>query len=291
MRKAVPVSANLSRRGVPSFNCKTCDVEEDDIHVFLKCRVAERVWELAPFATTPLSSISTIASLIECCNTLTTLPPVGLYTPLWPWILWNLWKARNRLCYENRNSSAMKIVVKAISEAREWQSAQSPPLFRDTQLPPNPGKARVQHPLQVRSGMLLCNVDGAWDAGTRNCGTGGVFSGGGPHACLPPISDSRSLVSSAFMAEALAIRSAVMYAASLNIKSLMILSDSQSLVKLLKERGSVPALFGILFDIYHFSLLFEFISFSFVPRLSNVMADSVAKSALSLLNSSSSNGV
>ncbi|KAG2313246.1 hypothetical protein Bca52824_024803 [Brassica carinata] len=58
----------------------------------------------------------------------------------------------------------MEIVVKAISEAREWQSAQSPPLFRDSQLPPNPGNARVQHPLQVRSGMLLCNVDGAWDA-------------------------------------------------------------------------------------------------------------------------------
>ena len=158
MRKAVPVSANLSRRGVPSFNCKTCDVEEDDIHVFLKCRVAERVWELAPFATTPLSSISTIASLIECCNTLTTLPPVGLYTPLWPWILWNLWKARNRLCYENRNFSAMEIVVKAISEAREWQSAQSPPLFRDTQLPPQPrdSTCATSSPSSIRYASLQC---------------------------------------------------------------------------------------------------------------------------------------
>nr|VDD32897.1 unnamed protein product [Brassica oleracea] len=87
------------------------------------------------------------------------------------------------------------------------------------------------------------------------------------------------------MAEALAIRSAVMYAASSNVKSLMIRSDSLSLVKLLKERGSVPAFFGILFDIYQFSSSFDVVSFSYVPRLSNVLADSLAKSALSLLNS------
>lgn len=67
------------------------------------------------------------------------------------------------------------------------------------------------------------------------------------------------------MAECLAIRSAVMHTASLNIKSLMILSNSQSLVKLLKERGSVSVLYGILFDIYHFSSLFDVISFSYVP--------------------------
>lgn len=137
---------------------------------------------------------------------------------------------------------------------------------------------------------MLCYVDGAWDATSRNCGTGGVFSGT-VGQCPAPISDSRRFVSSAIMAECLAIRSAVMHAASLNIKSLMILSDSQSLVKLVKERGSVPALFGILFDIYHFSLLFDVIFFSYVPRLSNVMTDSVAKSALSLLNLASSNGV
>ena len=65
----------------------------------------------------------------------------------------------------------------------------------------------------------------------------------------------------------------------------MILSDYLSLVKLLKGRDSVPTLFGILFDIYHFSSLFDVISFPYVSRLSNEMDDSVAKSALSLLNS------
>ncbi|XP_018459281.1 uncharacterized protein LOC108830177 [Raphanus sativus] len=185
----------------------------------------------------------------------------------------------------------MEIITKSISDAREGQAAQAPTLRRDA---PLPSVAAALHSSRTRAappGTLLCNVDGAWDAGSKSCGTGGVFSGEGHSGCSAPISDSRRHVSSALMAEAFAIRSAVMYTASLNVKSLMILSDFQFLVKLLKERGSVPALFGILFDIYHFSSLFDVISFSYVHRLSNGMADSVAKSAFSLLNSSSSNGV
>lgn len=83
------------------------------------------------------------------------------------------------------------------------------------------------------------------------------------------------------MAEALAVRLAVMDAAFSNIKSLMILSDSLSLIKLLKGNESRPAFFGILFDIYHFSSYFDVLSFRFIPRLQNFEADLVAKLALS----------
>ena len=82
-----------------------------------------------------------------------------------------------------------------------------------------------------------------------------------------------------------------MYAASSNVKSLMIRSDSQSLVKMMKEKCSSPTLFEILFDIYYFSSSFDVISFVYVLRLRNVQADSEAKSALSFLNSSSLGGV
>ncbi|KAG2273233.1 hypothetical protein Bca52824_067788 [Brassica carinata] len=40
VRKAIPVSANLERRGVASFKCKSCDGVEDDLHVFLNCPLA-----------------------------------------------------------------------------------------------------------------------------------------------------------------------------------------------------------------------------------------------------------
>ena len=290
VRKAIPVSSNLATRGVPAFNCKSCDMGEDDLHVFLHCKVADQVWRLAPLVYRPITSFTSMASFIAGANQLTVLPPTGVSVPLWPWILWNLWKARNKLCFENRAFSGIEIILKSISDAREWQVAQYHILQTSTQAPVCRGQPRSTAGLEAGSRTVICNVDAAWDALSRNCGIGGMFSGWSPCPSLAPICESRNFVSSALMAEALAIRSAVMYAASSNVKSLMIRSDSLSLVKLLKERGSVPALFGILFDIYHFSSSFDVVSFSYVPRLSNVLADSLAKSALSLLNSSG-NGV
>ncbi|CAG7861676.1 unnamed protein product, partial [Brassica rapa] len=54
-----------------------------------------------------------------------------------------------------------------------------------------------------------------------------------------------------------------MTAAFSNIKSLVILSDSLTLITLLKGKETRPGLSGILFDIYFFSSYFELISFSF----------------------------
>lgn len=168
--------------------------------------------------------------------------------------------------------------MKSISDAREWQNAQHPATVPDHHSPSHLRRANPSLP-QVPPSMVVCKVDAAWDALIGNCGTGGIFAGGNRHPCLDPIRDSRRLISSALMAEALVIRSAVMHAASSNVKSLMIQSDSLSLVKLLNEKGSQPTLFGILFDIYYFSSLFDVVSFVFIPRLSNVEADFLAKSA------------
>lgn len=93
------------------------------------------------------------------------------------------------------------------------------------------------------------------------------------------------------MAEAVAIRSAVMVAASSNILYLMVLSDSQVLIDMVKAKETRPALFGIMFDIYHFSCLFDYIPFVYVPRLENLEADSLAKSALSNAHCLSLDGV
>lgn len=71
-----------------------------------------------------------------------------------------------------------------------------------------------------------------------------------------------------------------MTAASSNIQSLTVLSDSLVLISLLKAKESRPVLYGIMFDIYHLCRLFDIIFFCYVPHLQNMEADNVAKSAL-----------
>ncbi|KAG2320528.1 hypothetical protein Bca52824_013741 [Brassica carinata] len=115
-RRAIPVSSNLERRGFPSFNCKKYGVHEDDLHVFLTCPLAEEAWSLLPTVQRPLSSIATATELIKQGKNFVPLPPTGLNATLWPWVIWNLWKARNKLVFENRVFTAQEIVLKSIKE-------------------------------------------------------------------------------------------------------------------------------------------------------------------------------
>ncbi|KAG2281009.1 hypothetical protein Bca52824_052229 [Brassica carinata] len=82
VKKAIPVSSNLERRGFPSFNCKSCGGHEDDLHVFLKCPLAKEVWNHMPTAQKPQNSIASLAELIKRGDSYTPLPPTGLTTPL-----------------------------------------------------------------------------------------------------------------------------------------------------------------------------------------------------------------
>ena len=144
-------------------------------------------------------------------------------------------------------------------------------------------------PPSFHSGVLVCKVDAAWDAGSGRCGIGGVYSEQETLA-LPSFSEAHNHVSSALMAEAIAVHRAVALAVYSNVRCLAVLSDSLSLIKLLKMGGYQPELFGIMFDIYHFLPFFDVISFNFISRNFNVEADIVAKSALALsvLNSTPS---
>lgn len=91
VRRAIPVSANLETRGLPSFPCKKCNGIEDDLHLFLHCPIAEQVWSLAPLVAAPSEYTPSIAALLSSASLFTVLPPVGLTVPLWPWILYRIY--------------------------------------------------------------------------------------------------------------------------------------------------------------------------------------------------------
>ncbi|CAN6803095.1 unnamed protein product, partial [Brassica oleracea] len=102
--------------------------------------------------------------------------------------------------------------------------------------------------------------------------------------------ESRCQVDSALAAEALAIRKAVLEAYISNDESLVVLSDSQVLIRILQTKSSRKELNNILVDIHHFSSRLTACSFLYISRLCNVEADLVAKSALMAVNSSFRSG-
>uniref|UniRef100_M4EYQ1 RNase H type-1 domain-containing protein n=1 Tax=Brassica campestris TaxID=3711 RepID=M4EYQ1_BRACM len=81
--------------------------------------------------------------------------------------------------------------------------------------------------------------------------------------------------------EALAVKTGLLEAVNLGLRTLTIWSDSQSLSTTISSRSKSVEAQGVLFDIEHLCNIFSAVYFRHVPRLNNVEADALAKFALS----------
>ncbi|KAF3505275.1 hypothetical protein F2Q69_00044670 [Brassica cretica] len=187
------------------------------------------------------------------------LPPTGISeAALYPWVLWFLWVARNKLIFENLVMNEQEVATLALKEARAWQAAQ-------------PGKTTTQ---TERSGNKVpqpcgliktnqCFVDAAWNATNRKGGFGCIFKDFS-NITLHHTSANRCFVGSAFIAEALGVKTALLEAVNLGLRTLIIWSDSLSLINTISSGLKTIEVRGTLFDIEHlctFSLLFPSIMY------------------------------
>ena len=82
------------------------------------------------------------------------------------------------------------------------------------------------------------------------------------------------------MAEALAIREALLQARGHGHINIAIRSDAQILIRAINGRDQIKGLYGILQDIHNLTCYLSTSVFSFISRKDNVAADNLAKKAL-----------
>lgn len=276
--KALPVGSLLEACGLSvSPVCRRCGAQETGLHILLQCPFAVKVWDLLPCLHKPShTNIESIAQLLLHCRRMISLPPIGLgSTPLYPWVLWGLWTNRNKLLFEDKSFSEECSVLKAIQDARAWKAAQT-----YVEKPSLPHYVVTYGSLPTANSYTWSSFsDAAWDSSTGNCGMGWQLRDS-LDVCAETSSSHRRFVPSALMAEALAVKAALTAAISSHVSSLRVYSDSKSLILLLKSQGQDVSLKGVLHDIKILARSFESISFCFIPRLANSVADSIAKTAL-----------
>lgn len=115
-----------------------------------------------------------------------------------------------------------------------------------------------------------CFTDGAWDPVSRMSGHGWLFTNPEGASVVHHFSN-RSHVASPLVAEALAVKAALLDAVDNDFTQLNLFSDSKSLVNLLNSTSHTLELQSLLFDIRVLSRRFDSISFSFIPRAGNVL--------------------
>lgn len=167
-QQALPVGEVLVHRHILSDNlCKRCGTPESINHLFLHCNFAREVWRAAPFAgAVDISGLIDLKDVwLNLCGK-TCLPPTGLTEgSLAPWILWQIWSARNQIIFNGKNWTAEESLTKAI--AREWNQSQVKP-------PASTKKALFGPP--PPQDCLTVHTDAAWKASSQTAGLGWIIS-------------------------------------------------------------------------------------------------------------------
>ena len=141
---------------------------------------------------------------------------------------------------------------------KEQESAQ-PPSNARKKIAPRFHQIAISNPHKI-----FCNTDASWNATTRCVGLAWIFTNLVPVELLRG-SRVQASVSSPCMGEALAIREALLLAASQNYSHICIRTDSQVLVQAISSCRHTMKLYGVLFDI-------DGLGFFFLFRLSLVVS-------------------
>lgn len=198
------------------------------------------------------------------------LPPTGITTtPLVPWILWSIWKARNRFVFENYAGYPVDVLTQAIVAAREWEGAQDL-----VETAPRPIIRKMSPHLEV----VAC-TDAAWSESSGNAGLAWMVK----HQEQSTRGQrGTSFVSSVLIAEGLALRDAVTACRDPGLKRVEFMSDSLQLITAINSKLPPLEIYGIAEDIQSLALAFDVVVFVWIPREKNVEVDMLAKSTLSL---------
>ncbi|KAG2260878.1 hypothetical protein Bca52824_080172 [Brassica carinata] len=276
LHKTISTGDNLQKRGVLTGTlCPRCGELETQEHLFFHCNFAKEVWSQAPWSTSfSPSQEATFADSLQSSYQWIVLPPYGIIGNAFPWICWYLWTSRNKLIFESRSTSPQEVITQAVCAMKEWELAQprrptiaptaSDPL-RSISLPPE---------------TFYCNIDAAWKSEHSAAGLAWIFTDS-TSSEIARASSCQDRVSSPCMAKALAIREALLHAASLNLSHICLRTDSQVLIRAINRRSSTMELFGLLSDIdsliFSFSYPFASCSIVFVFREANRQAVLLAK--------------
>ncbi|XP_056866816.1 uncharacterized protein LOC130512645 [Raphanus sativus] len=149
--------------------------------------------------------------------------------------------------------------------AKEWTNAQDKPQKTQTKIP-----SRTIVPENCDS----LQSDAAWRASTQLAGFGWIIK---TEATSVARFSTGDVVSSALIAEAMAMRHAVRESSILGCRRMVCESDSTQLIKALNGSDAPLEIYGIVADILDLSSLFEVIVFVWIPREKNSTADGLAK--------------
>ncbi|KAG7551591.1 Ribonuclease H domain [Arabidopsis thaliana x Arabidopsis arenosa] len=122
LSNALAAGTTLVYRGITrNSQCTRCHKAEESIeHLFFDCEYVQAIWQSNSVfhSIHPTRSFEEkFRAIIECYNN-QNLSDLERQLPIWT--LWRIWKSRNQLVYQKKDSHWQEDKIKAEIEAKEW---------------------------------------------------------------------------------------------------------------------------------------------------------------------------
>lgn len=173
---AVAVMDRLRSRGIQvDPTCRVCNRERETIcHLLFMCPMAKDVWERS-LITLPPAGFSRNSIFLNLYHLLSqsSKNPMDNRIKAFLWIIWHLWKARNKLAFEGSHYSSVSVLSKAQEEANVWWEINFPQVEEH---PPQLLNQRARNSWsKPPRGTLKCNFGVSWVDSQSPCGAAWIL--------------------------------------------------------------------------------------------------------------------
>ncbi|XP_010468816.1 PREDICTED: uncharacterized protein LOC104748941 [Camelina sativa] len=280
----LPVLERLAHQGVRCDPlCTRCGLAVETInHALFECSRLRRIWDLSPVDLCtdgfPFASIySNLDFLFWRASSQSAVPDIGFHLP---WIVWSIWKDRNKKVYQGFEAEPGDVLTHATSDKLLWEELLWEEVRSSLSTSTEPLTLEDQTPAP------RCQIDGSWKASDPLEGLGWWFCNSEDVTQLLGARSQRRGPSPLHSdLHALIWAMASILASGVNCQYFE--TDCAELVAMVQSPDDWPA-FSTLLD--EFSLLrssFPSFMLSRISRSSNVRADCLARSSRLLLTASS----
>ena len=275
--RALATGSNLQRRHIiREGQCRRCcSALETENHLFFECPYAQKIWRRSGISNSIINSpTSTFEEKIDVCLQFSTSTRLSHYQNLPIWILWRIWKSRNVLIFQQKSIHWERVIQLAQDDGKEWNlqnNDQTRMKYGNTN-----GRSMASRWRKPPLGWVKCNVDGSFSAQQQRSTAGwvirdsnGTYKGAGQA--------NGNNVNNALESELQALFIAMQNCWSKGYRKVQFENDCSKMIKILNNEVLHFTGYNWIREVNWWKSKFEDISFTWIGREGNQVADGLAK--------------
>lgn len=128
LSNAIPVATSLVTRGMKvELQCPRCGIQDETAnHILFTCELARQIWALSNFPS-PQDGFHKDSLFVNFSYLFQVSKNIRIPVEIrrcYPWILWLIWKNRNKFVFEAQEQDPVAIVDEIFNESSSWFLAQ-----------------------------------------------------------------------------------------------------------------------------------------------------------------------